>query len=93
MATVNDISQGPSVTRFELQLGEGIKVNKIVNLADDLKLNLAAEEIRIEAPIPGKAAVGIEIPNKERIPVSLKELIESPEFKKAFSLKAFCMVS
>lgn len=89
VATVNDISQGPSVTRFELQLGEGIKVNKIVNLADDLKLNLAAEEIRIEAPIPGKAAVGIEIPNKERIPVSLKELIESPEFKKASSKLTF----
>lgn len=88
-ATVNDISQGPSVTRFELQLGEGIKVNKIVNLADDLKLNLAAEEIRIEAPIPGKAAVGIEIPNKERIPVSLKELIESAEFKKATSKLTF----
>ena len=89
VATVNDISQGPSVTRFELQLGEGIKVNKIVNLADDLKLNLAAEEIRIEAPIPGKAAVGIEIPNKERIPVSLKELIESAEFKKASSKLTF----
>lgn len=89
VATVNDISQGPSVTRFELQLGEGIKVNKIVNLADDLKLNLAAEEIRIEAPIPGKAAVGIEIPNKERIPVSLKELIESNEFKKASSKLTF----
>ena len=89
VATVNDYSQGPSVTRFELSLGEGIKVNKIVNLADDLKLNLAAEEIRIEAPIPGKAAVGIEIPNKERIPVSLKELIESNEFKKATSKLTF----
>lgn len=84
-ATVTDISQGPSVTRFELQLGEGIKVNKIVNLADDLKLNLAAQDIRIEAPIPGKAAVGIEIPNKERLPVSIRELIESQEFKKAES--------
>ena len=84
-ATVTDISQGPSVTRFELQLGEGIKVNKIVNLADDLKLNLAAQDIRIEAPIPGKAAVGIEIPNKERLPVSIRELIESQEFKKADS--------
>ena len=84
-ATVTDISQGPSVTRFELQLGEGIKVNKIVNLADDLKLNLAAQDIRIEAPIPGKAAVGIEIPNKERLPVSIRELIESQEFRKADS--------
>ncbi|MBR1471068.1 MAG: DNA translocase FtsK [Lachnospiraceae bacterium] len=84
-ATVTDICQGPSVTRFELQLGEGIKVNKIVNLADDLKLNLAAQDIRIEAPIPGKAAVGIEIPNKERLPVSIRELIESQEFKKADS--------
>ena len=88
-ATVEEICQGPSVTRFELSLGEGVKVNKIVGLADDLKLNLAAEEIRIEAPIPGKAAVGIEIPNRERIPVTLKELVESPEFKKADSRLAF----
>ncbi|MCR5250893.1 MAG: DNA translocase FtsK [Lachnospiraceae bacterium] len=88
-AKVSDINQGPAVTRFELQLGEGIKVNKIVNLADDLKLNLAAEEIRIEAPIPGKPAVGIEIPNKERITVTLRELIESPEFKRSESLLSF----
>ncbi|MBR3307383.1 MAG: DNA translocase FtsK [Lachnospiraceae bacterium] len=90
-AEVMAVSQGPSVTRFELKLGEGIKVNKIVNLADDLKLNLAAEEIRIEAPIPGKAAVGIEIPNKERIPVSLRELIGSKEFKKAESKLSFAV--
>ncbi|MBR5422346.1 MAG: DNA translocase FtsK, partial [Lachnospiraceae bacterium] len=88
-AHVTDTCQGPSVTRFELQLGEGIKVNKILNLSDDLKLKLAAEEIRIEAPIPGKAAVGIEVPNKERIPVSLRELLESKEFKDSKSLLSF----
>ena len=63
--TVTDISQGPAVTRYELQPEVGVKVSKIVNLADDIKLNLAATDIRIEAPIPGKAAVGIEVPNAE----------------------------
>ncbi|MCR5209215.1 MAG: DNA translocase FtsK [Lachnospiraceae bacterium] len=80
-AKVTDISQGPSVTRFELQLKTGTKVNKIVSLNDDLKLSLAAQDIRIEAPIPGKAAVGIEIPNKEKIPVLMRELIDSDEFR------------
>ncbi len=83
--TVTDISQGPSVTRYELQLGEGVKVNKIVNLADDIKLNLAAQDIRIEAPIPGKAAVGIEIPNKETSEVLIRDLLENSEFKNASS--------
>lgn len=83
--TVTDISQGPSVTRYELQLGEGIKVNKIVNLADDIKLNLAAQDIRIEAPIPGKAAVGIEIPNKETSEVLIRDLLETTEFRNASS--------
>ncbi|MGN0346540.1 MAG: DNA translocase FtsK [Lachnospiraceae bacterium] len=88
---VTDISQGPSVTRYELQLGEGIKVNKIVNLADDIKLNLAAQDVRIEAPIPGKAAVGIEIPNKETSDVLIRELLESSEFQNASSKITFAV--
>ena len=66
--TVTDVSQGPAVTRYELQPDQGVKVSKIVSLADDIKLNLAVADVRIEAPIPGKAAVGIEVPNKRRIP-------------------------
>ncbi|MBE5905348.1 MAG: DNA translocase FtsK [Lachnospiraceae bacterium] len=81
--TVTNVSCGPSVTRFELQPEQGVKVSKIVGLADDIKLNLAAADIRIEAPIPGKAAVGIEVPNKENVTVMLRELLESPEFQKA----------
>ncbi len=80
-ATITDISQGPSVTRYELQPEVGVKVSKIVGLADDIKLNLAATDIRIEAPIPGKAAVGIEVPNKENSAVSLRELFEAKEYK------------
>ena len=80
--TVTDISQGPSVTRYELQPEQGVKVSKIVGLTDDIKLNLAATDIRIEAPIPGKAAVGIEVPNKENSSVALRDLLESNEFKK-----------
>lgn len=79
--TVTDISQGPSVTRYELQPELGVKVSKIVGLADDIKLNLAATDIRIEAPIPGKAAVGIEVPNKENSAVAFRDLVESQEFK------------
>ena len=79
--TVTDISQGPSVTRYELQPELGVKVSKIVSLADDIKLNLAATDIRIEAPIPGKAAVGIEVPNKENTAVAFRDLVESQEFK------------
>lgn len=79
--TVTDISQGPAVTRYELQPEAGVKVSKIVNLADDIKLNLAATDIRIEAPIPGKAAVGIEVPNKENSMVALRDLLEAKEFK------------
>ena len=78
--TVTDISQGPSVTRYELQPELGVKVSKIVGLADDIKLNLAATDIRIEAPIPGKAAVGIEVPNKENSAVAFRDLVESQEF-------------
>lgn len=87
--TITDISQGPSVTRYELQPEQGVKVSKIVNLADDIKLNLAATDIRIEAPIPGKAAVGIEVPNKENSAVALRDLLESKEFKEFPSPIAF----
>lgn len=79
--TITDISQGPTVTRYELQPEQGVKVSKIVGLADDIKLNLAATDIRIEAPIPGKAAIGIEVPNKENSAVSFRDLLESKEFK------------
>ena len=88
-ATVTNISCGPSVTRFELQPEMGVKVSKIVSLADDIKLNLAASDIRIEAPIPGKAAVGIEVPNKENTAVMLRDLLESSEFKTHPSKIAF----
>ena len=84
-AHVTNVSCGPSVTRYELTPEQGVKVSRIVNLADDIKLNLAAEDIRIEAPIPGKAAVGIEVPNKESSEVYLRELLESPEFQEAKS--------
>lgn len=89
--TVTDISQGPSVTRYELQPEQGVKVSKIVGLADDIKLNLAATDIRIEAPIPGKAAVGIEVPNKENTAVSFRELVESKEFREFPSNLAFAV--
>ncbi len=79
--TISDVSCGPSVTRYELQPELGVKVSKIVNLADDIKLNLAAADIRIEAPIPGKAAVGIEVPNKENVMVRFREMIEAKEFQ------------
>ncbi len=89
--TITDISQGPSVTRFEMQPEQGVKVSKIVGLSDDIKLNLAATDIRIEAPIPGKAAVGIEVPNKENMMVALRDLIESKEFKEFPSRLAFAV--
>ncbi len=78
---VTDVRQGPSVTRYELQPELGVKVSKIVGLADDIKLNLAATDIRIEAPIPGKAAVGIEVPNRETSLVALRDLFETKTFK------------
>ncbi len=89
--TVTDISQGPSVTRFELQPEAGVRVNKIVGLADDIKMNLAASDIRIEAPIPGKAAVGIEVPNKENQAVALRDLFESSEYQSFSSKLAFAV--
>lgn len=82
-AKVTNVSCGPSVTRYELQPEMGTKVSKITNLADDIKMNLAVTDIRIEAPIPGKAAVGIEVPNKTPSMVYLRELIDSEEFRKA----------
>jgi DNA segregation ATPase FtsK/SpoIIIE-like protein len=84
-AKVVHFTTGPTITRFELSPGPGVKVSKIVNLADDIALNLAAMGVRIEAPIPGKAAIGIEIPNKETTPVLLRGLLESPEFQNAAS--------
>lgn len=87
--TILNVSCGPSVTRYEIQPEMGVKVSKIVNLADDIKLNLAAADIRIEAPIPGKAAIGIEVPNKETVPVMFRDLIESEAFRKQTSPCAF----
>ena len=89
--TVTDISCGPSVTRYEIQPEMGVKVSKIVNLADDIKLNLAAADIRIEAPIPGKAAVGIEVPNAENVTVAFRDLLESAEFQNSQSKITFAV--
>ena len=80
-AKVENVSVGPAITRYELKPAEGVRVSKIANLADDIALNLAAETIRIEAPIPGKQAVGIEVPNKEKESVHLREVLESEEFQ------------
>ena len=89
--TVTNISCGPSVTRYELHPEQGVKVSRIVALADDIKLNLAAADIRIEAPIPGKAAVGIEVPNKENHVVLLRDLLEAEEFRRHPSKVAFAV--
>ena len=89
--TVLNVSCGPTVTRYELQPEMGVKVSKIVGLADDIKLNLATPDIRIEAPIPGKAAVGIEVPNKENSTVMLRDLLQSEEFQKAKSKLSFAV--
>jgi S-DNA-T family DNA segregation ATPase FtsK/SpoIIIE len=90
-ASVDTISQGPTVTRFELIPEPGTKVSRIKGLSDDIKLNLATSDIRIEAPIPGKAAVGIEIPNKEAQSVLLRDLIDTPEFKQSGSDLTFAV--
>ncbi|WP_027623480.1 FtsK/SpoIIIE family DNA translocase [Clostridium lundense] len=90
-AKVIQVTKGPSVTRFELQPSAGVKVSKIVNLADDIALNLAASGVRIEAPIPGKSAVGIEVPNKELSPVFLREVLESAEFSNFNKNLAFAL--
>lgn len=88
---VTNASCGPSVTRYELQPEQGVKVSKIVGLADDIKLNLAVPDLRIEAPIPGKAAVGIEVPNNENTAVMLRDLLESQEFKRSESKLTFAV--
>ena len=90
-AKVENVSVGPAITRYELKPAEGVRVSKIANLADDIALNLAAESIRIEAPIPGKQAVGIEIPNKENEIVHLRDIIESDKFVDAKSKLAFAL--
>ncbi len=90
-AKVMQINQGPTVTRYEVSPSHGVKVSKIVNLADDIALNLAASGIRIEAPIPGKAAVGIEVPNREQQSVYLRTVLESEQFKKFPSKLAFAL--
>ena len=90
-AKVENVSVGPTITRYELKPAEGVRVSKIANLADDIALSLAAETIRIEAPIPGKQAVGIEIQNKEKEVVHLRDIIDSNEFKSAKSKLAFAL--
>ena len=89
--TITNVSCGPTVTRYELQPEQGVKVSRIVGLADDIKLNLAAADIRIEAPIPGKAAVGIEVPNATNSPVMLRDLLETKEFREFSSELAFAV--
>ena len=90
-AKVENVSVGPAITRYELKPAEGVRVSKIANLADDIALNLAAESIRIEAPIPGKQAVGIEIPNKEKEMVHLRDIIDTEKFKTDKSKLAFAL--
>lgn len=90
-AKVENVSVGPAITRYELKPAEGVRVNKIANLADDIALNLAAESIRIEAPIPGKQAVGIEVPNKEREAVHLRDILETSTFMDYNSNLAFAL--
>ena len=90
-ASVIQVTQGPTVTRYEIQPAVGVKVSKIVNLADDIALNLRAKSIRIEAPIPGKAAIGVEIENEKSTPVALREIIDSQNFKNAKSKISFAV--
>ena len=90
-AKVEKVSVGPAITRYELKPAEGVRVSKIANLADDIALNLAAESIRIEAPIPGKQAVGIEVPNKEKQIVHLREIIDTDKFLNEKSKLAFAL--
>ncbi|MCT4594672.1 MAG: DNA translocase FtsK [Anaeromicrobium sp.] len=90
-AKVVQVSKGPSITRYEIQPSPGVKVSKIVNLSDDIALNLAASNIRIEAPIPGKAAVGIEVPNDEVSMVTIREVIESEQFLSSTSKVSFVL--
>ncbi|HHY92861.1 MAG TPA: DUF87 domain-containing protein, partial [Firmicutes bacterium] len=84
-AKVTEVSRGPAITRYEIHPAPGTKVSRIVGLSDDIALSLAATDVRIEAPIPGKAAIGIEVPNKEISPVYLREVIDTPVFTRAAS--------
>ncbi|MCL1804456.1 MAG: DNA translocase FtsK [Clostridiales bacterium] len=90
-AVVTQVNRGPSITRYELQPAPGVKVSRITSLSDDIALALAASNIRIEAPIPGKAAVGIEVPNEERAMVSLREILEDPAYTKSKSKLTFAL--
>ncbi len=90
-AKILEVTKGPNITRYELQPSAGVKVSKIVNLADDIALNLAATAVRIEAPIPGKAAVGIEVPNANAATVTLREMLETPEFRDFKAKTAFAV--
>lgn len=90
-AKIIEVNVGPSITRFELQLDPGVKVNKFVNLSNDLALSLATSDIRIEAPIPGKAAVGIEVPNDVSEIVGLREIIDTPQFENSKSHLTFAL--
>ena len=90
-AKVVQVTKGPSVTRFELQPSPGVKVSKIVNLQDDIALGLAANGVRMEAPIPGKAAIGIEVPNRKQSPVFLREVLDSKEFTSSNKNLAFAL--
>ena len=84
-ARIIDVSRGPAVTRYELQPAAGVKISKVTGLADDIALNLSASGVRIEAPIPGKPAIGIEVPNKVVSMVSIREMLDSPAFQNASS--------
>src|SRR5699024_5325064 len=88
---VLDISRGPAVTRYELQPLAGVKISRITGLSDDIALNLATAGVRIEAPIPGKPAVGVEIPNKHRATVSLRSVLESPAFNQSRAPLTFAL--
>ena len=90
-AKVTEVTLGPAVTRYELEIAEGTRVSKVTNLTDDIKLSMAVTDVRIEAPIPGKSAIGIEVPNKVKSMVSFKELVASKEFKGAKSKISFCV--
>ncbi|MCR5416570.1 MAG: DNA translocase FtsK [Pseudobutyrivibrio sp.] len=90
-AKVTEVTLGPSVTRYELEIAEGTRVSKVVNLSDDIKLNMAVTDVRIEAPIPGKSAIGIEVPNKEKMIVGFKELVGSKDFTNSKSKISFCV--
>src|SRR5437762_11633792 len=79
-AEVVEVAHGPTVTRYEIQLAPGIKVSKIVSLADNLAMSLAAIDVRVEAPIPGKSAIGVEVPNASPAIVSLRECVDTPDF-------------